>query len=230
MHFYRLCSVTQRPLPLAVSDEVFINEWRLCREDKARDASTLFGMIKPFLIEWRQNLDDTAPEKNIHYIGLLQLLEAKGYNPVKAIDMWVQRARRLSSIDDELSLIFCEQLRKMKFVPHTDRFELCEWVIAMNFKYRLQTKIQVAVAKGVDAEPQGLTFESTETVEDIHPDYLLWKNTGFSVWQQYMFLLHEYEETALSISKLCHIPRETFYYEEIEIWQRLKQMYSDKEM
>lgn len=230
MIYYRVLPTHTRSMPLYVTPEQFTQEWRLCWEDPGRDPSLLMEMFKPMLQHWFLLLSSKNYPKGLNYIALCRSLESEmpGTTAQEMILTWIRETEILSSVLEELQLIFLEQLRGMRYYPSNAQPVMAEFVFARDFRYRLKKKILRTHRRAIDVVSQGNSFDEDWMV-DNHPDYFLIKNLGLSQWQGYLLLLISKGNTPVDMARLTHIPRETIYYEEKEIWSRLKQTSSSRE-
>lgn len=224
MIFYRVLPTHTRSMPLSVAPEEFTQEWKLCWEDSSRDLDLLSQMFKPMLRHWFELLTNKYYPKDLNYIALCRSLESEvpGQTAQRIIHTWVHESQLLSSVIEELELIFLEQLRSLRYFPTNAQPVMAEFVLGRDFRYRLKNKILRTHRRAIDVVSQGNSFNEAWAVDD-HPDYFLIKNLGLDQWQGYLLLLISKGQTPVDMARLTHIPRETIYYEEKEIWSRLKQ-------
>lgn len=227
---YKFCSTNIRPMPLEVSSEVFADEWHKCWEDKESDLTTLFLMVKPLLLHWERMFTIPTYNKDIQYIALCKYLAPN--DPDEAITklaQWVEWAENTTSVLEELEFIFMRRIRSMGYYPKFAKPISVEYVIVTDFRYAVNAAIRSVLSIAVHEidYAKNSCISPGLLIEYDLPDYLLLKNLSFSKWESYLFYLVLEGYSSYEISRITRIPRETYYYEEKQIWQCLKARLSD---
>lgn len=225
---YKILDTEVRSMPLAVTSSKFIKEWKAAWETKAC-TNTLLTMIQPFFDHWVRMLTIPGSEKDINYISLCHLIQGKGLNPPEAIEEWLYTVENSTSLQEEFEMLFLVQLSKLTYFPAQASARMMEYVLARDFKQRLSMKIVRNARKPIDIPVKETTFNTLET-DEVEIDILLLKHIELTEWQWYLLELIRRGRTSSDIAEITHIPRETFYYEERAIWNRLRQMWSHQEM
>jgi hypothetical protein len=210
-------------MPLSISSRSFAARWRKDWQNKACTEG-LLSIMEPFFKQWEHMLTDPGSEKDINFISLCHLLESQGVNPTAAMEEWIHYADNTTSIREELVMLFLTQMSKMRYYPTKASSRMVEYVLARDFKQRLCKEILKASRHPIDMPVKEVIFTSIPT-PSLEKDILLIKHLGLTDWQWYLLELLRQGKSSLEIAKITHIPRETFYYEEREIWQRLRQIW-----
>lgn len=215
---HRVFPVNQRSLPLKVTSKVFIDEWRECLKDKKRSLNTLWQMLTPAFDHWEAMFLGNA-KKDIGYASMYMSLKSRnrGYD---VLENWIEQTTLISSIRDELQTVWLLTIKRMRYFPWLAKPKMAEYVIARQFIFRMQDHIDGNSKRRIETVPLESKHD-VESYEDSHPDYLLLKNSKLSDWELYLLTLTIEGLAVLDIANTCHIPRETFYYEEKKIWKKL---------
>lgn len=221
---YQYLNTNVRPLPFKVTSKEFTQEWRACWEDKERDIGQLLEMAEPVITHWTNLLSNPNYPKDINYISLCGLLDATfgDFKSPQVIKFYCEQLELISSVKEELQLIFIRHLRKANYFPAKASWRKAEYVISLDYKSRIKNAITKQINHSIDIRTLEYSFEPDSYVDE-HADYLLIKNLDLTPWEKYLFSLAQYDATTLSMARMHHIPRETFYYEEKELWRKLKQ-------
>lgn len=226
MLHYKILSTDTRAMPLNVSCEEFIAEWRSCWEDPKRDRALLLEMADPYFVHWESMVSDHAYPKDISYLSVYQHLENgyPKYTPTQWMRRWAREVRKLNTIKEELQLLFLEILSKMNYFPTQAHPQMAEFVIARFFKGYLQRRFTRTMYRPVDIRGMGTRFQDMG-VEDIHADHLLLKNLGLTTWQAYLLTLASSGYySASEIARITHTPTRTSIREEKGLWLSLKRV------
>ena len=218
---YRILPTDTRSMPLRCEPEEFAQEYHACRQNPDRPTDNLYRLVTPFFEHWDQMLRDHNQPKDINYAALCQRLVPTGETPFELLNHYVNWADQVSSVREELELLFFERLRHIRYYPTAANPRMVEYVVAMDFRNYLKNRIQYSGRHPIDIPSPELTFSSLE-VEDVHPDHLLLKNLGLDAWESYLLTLMKKGLSALEIAELTRLPRKTFAQEESEIWHKLK--------
>lgn len=193
--------------PLKLKNSLkFKEEWQKCLGTNL-DMSVALEMLKPYLAHWKELLTKREYPRNVEYAALyLQLKE-----PSISIRKWI---KSIDSIEAELIYIACAIIRESSYFPTRARPAKAEYVFAFLFRKKLQRSIQ----KVSTPKP-----ELDDTYEEPILDYFAIESE--SHWEQYLkyYILNGYNLS--EIAEMIHIPRETIYYEEQQIWYKLKSKY-----
>lgn len=217
-----------RPMTLDVSSEIFTSEWGRCILDKKYDMTKLITMIKPFVKEWEYQLKQQSKEQNINYVTLCKLLSEDSAESLKMIKCWVSWAESTSTIENELTYLFLERVRRFKYYPTLARPVMVEYVVARDYKLGLKHFIRnVWRQHGRDAL---LTAEYDvdydKKISYSYQDPFIFDKDNMSPWHLYLLNLVLSNYNTTERSELTHIHRRNLYIEEKKIWDSIKQRLS----
>lgn len=225
MDWYRNLPTNVRPMPLQVTSDEFVEEWFTCWKNPEADMSKLLHISKPWVNHWIQMLDNPEYPKDINYISLCALLSHSSEEALRMIDTWKKQTKSLVSLEDELTYLFVVHVRTANYFPtRASRAVIAEYVIARDFKHCLKKNIKRVASRGVDSFDTECKLDTNET----DPECILISKMGLSRWENYLLELLKTGASALDISKTTHIPRETFYYEEKDLWHKLRETFLPK--
>jgi hypothetical protein len=226
---YLILPTNQRPIPtLKVTSKEFTREWEACWKDQSRDITYLTSIATPLIDHWEALLTKPEYPRDIGFISLCALLDNTNMDSaLQIVSSWVHWAEQLTSVREELEILFIEHIRKARYYPRLARPVMAEYVIARDFKSRLVSKIKLH--RHPDFEHDTHSPDTILCIVPEYPDYLMLKNLGLSNWESYLLKMMKERYSVLEISKLNRIPRETQYYEEKEIWDYLKNSFYNQE-
>lgn len=208
MFFYKQLSPNIHALHLDVPNSEFLVTWEKAILSKNKDIDHLVSILRPYVLHWVALLTKTKPP-DIQLVTLYQYLEAS--DKLDNLQIWLDSVDNLES---ELLFVLIETISKFKFFPKEASGIKAEYVFALAFIRRLKLHLFKA---------SGHHFEILEAhYEDDYPDYFIIKNITSNPWDAYLFLLIASGFNSVEIAEICKIPRETFYYEEQNIWHQLK--------
>ncbi|HCT51059.1 MAG TPA: hypothetical protein DF712_01240 [Balneola sp.] len=222
MQLYRIMPTNTRAMPLACSPQVFVNEYFKCWQDPNRATDFLYELIQPFLKHWERMLREHSYQKDLNYIALCRRLYPIANDPQTLLQKYVEHADQVSSVQEELEILFFIRLRSLRYYPKKAAPRMAEYVIAKFFRDRLKDKITHSRNHPIDIPVPELIFKLLAT-EDVHPDHLLLKNLGLDRWESYLLELLKLGMNTMEISALTHLPRKTFANEGNHIWHKLKE-------
>lgn len=218
---YKAMPTDVRPMKLDVSSKVFASVWKECWKNPNKDIMPLLDILDPFFKHWIYMLTEPGSEKDINYITLCFLIEGCGPPAPKAIKKWVRYGTHSVSLYEEFQLMAIEYLRTVGYFPSLASPIMVEYVIARDLKLRLAKKIVKAYKQSIDIPVEASTF-NTLTHEDHYPDYFMLNQLTDTQWNLYLSLFVTQGLPTLEIAEITKIPRITFYYEERELWHKLK--------
>lgn len=215
-------------MKLDVTSKVFRDTWKDIFDGDKSKIPYMLEILEPHLRWWEAMLSGTASRDNIHYLGLYGIIENRlKHDPTEYIESWVKEINLIDSLYDLLHRTAFRLLLKFKYFPKYARPHAAELVYATLFKRMLSDQVYSLARKRLDTIQFETKFHE-EAITDLSPDYLLLDNLKLTQWQRYLMMLRAQGFTPFEIADIMHIPRETFYYEEKEIWQQLKQKYSSE--
>lgn len=225
---YLILPTNQRPIPtLEVTSKEFTKEWEACWEDQKRDLTHLMSIATPLVDHWEALLTNSEYPRDIGFVSLCSLIDHTNINSaLQIIKRWVHWAKQMTSVREELEMLFIEHIRRARYYPRLARPVMAEYVIARDFKSRLASKIMLR--RHPDFEHGTHPPNTILCIVPEYPDYLLLKTLGLSKWKSYLLKMMKERYSVLELSRLNRIPRETQYYEEKEIWDYLKQTFYDQ--
>lgn len=227
---YVVLPTNTRAMPLSVSSEEYTEEWRACWSDPQRDLLALYEMSEPWLDHWVNLITDPMYPKDLNYISLCARLsiESPG-NALTKIKEW--QSSITCDLKEELTMLLFVHVRTANYYPKFCRSpHIAEFVIARGFNYALQKEIdKIERSPKIDYVDNRVIFD-LQSVNDNEIDWLLLSNLGLSNWESYIFDMVRNGQTINEISKYCHIPRETFYYEEKEIWKKTRTLLQESDV
>lgn len=215
MIFPRIFS-TNQTLHLEVDSALFKKECFNFLQTK-RMSNEYLLMLKPFIQHWIKLLNQNLPP-DIHYATLCNSLEEYGGNYI--VQKWVEQ--HSEDLEEELYFVLCSALNKIKYWPPSKNTKQYEYLIALFFRMNLREYIIQTLQKYDIVDDNYIYYIP---FEDNIPDHLLLKNMTVNIWQNYLFYLITNGFSTLEIANIIKIPRETFYYEEQQIWQQLKKLW-----
>ena len=206
-------------LHLEVPIEEFIFEWKACIADKKRDLSRIIEILEPYLQHWKNLLTDEYYEKDVQYATLYQrLTETDGFS-YDLISLWIES----TDLDRELRYIALEVLRNSnQYYPKAARPKMVEYVFAYPYRAYLRKYIKAQLRAECIAFVDDETILAREATEQGQPDVFIIKSAGSNRWEEYLFYLISNGFTTMEIAEVVRLPRETFYYEEREVWEQIK--------
>jgi len=226
---YKTLPTNIRPMSLEVSSEIFVSEWGRCIADKKSDTTELMKMIKPFVADWETQLRQQAQETNLHYTTLCKLLSKSIPESLSMVRCWVSWAESTSSIENELTYLFLERVRRFKYYPTLAKPTMVEYVIARDYKLGLNHFIRnVWKRHNRDAHltaEYGVDYDIE--IEYAYPDPFLFNKTHLNQWQVYLLNLMLTNYNTTERSDLTHMHRRNLHVEEKNIWDSIKQRLSD---
>ena len=130
---------------------------------------------------------------------------------------------------DELTYIFIEHVRNANYFPTFANPIIAEYIVARDFKLRLKRVIESKSMSHIDNLVFETNFDMFYTVPN-YPDWILLRYMKLTSWQSYLFMWMQTGYSTVEISKIIHIPRETFSPEERHLWHLLKTNYFQQEV
>lgn len=216
MYYPKYFNTAIDPMPPGMDFSAFITEWKRCKAGEGDEGKVLL-LGAPLLNHWERMLRDVSLEKDINFATLYNQLSPLG-DPREVIDAWVGHHDRTSSLTEELQLQLFELLRRLKHLQ-TARPER---VIAFTYKSRLYTLIKNYALKERVRARNG-TPDGEPYTELDHPDwiYLRHFDKQLTRWERYLFshLIDCKSTNQMAVD--IGLPRETFYYEERDLWNKL---------
>lgn len=213
--------VTIHALHLDVTPEVFGKEWRACVEDHSRDLTSIITMLQPYFKHWVNLLTNPEYPRDIQIAALYKIGYTESYNGLDKVADWVKRQVDLQA---ELEYIACEFLRFNTFYPKVAKGAKIEYVFALLFRQYLCQHIKLArQEKDICTDDDNLLC--SETVDPTEQDILLLKQIPKNRWEKYLLYLVYNGFNSLEIAEITRIPRETLYYEELTIWDKIKTLW-----
>lgn len=183
--------------------ETFVLELKHYLTVSNKDLSSLINLTQTYISGWVTCLTQRQVTTELNV--LTNLLKGRQ----KLIWYWLHEQQYLSSIEDALQLILIETLRSIRFLPKTLNLESCRRNISYLFTLRLKKDILNTWAAR-PANPNTVAGYDYQ----IHLSEL-----ADAPWTHYLLYLRVMGYNLLEIAEITHIPRETFYYEERNLWQ-----------
>lgn len=214
MFYYKYQSPQIHALHLEVPVEVFLQEWKNSIGKPDYDISYFLEILQPFVRHWIRLLTEPG-FYDLQSIALFNQLEIDG-DPREILERWLET---LVSLEAELNYLLIYMIRKLRYFPSLAKPIKAEYIFASRFRLLLRTQLR---------NFQTLNLENyTESLEhqDILPDILLLKHLSLDAWGHYLFFLLCQGYTINELESIVKIPRETYYYEGVNIWQQLKNLW-----
>lgn len=225
MIFYKTYPTKIHALHLKCKPEEFVSEWKACNTDRKRDLTHILVLLDPFLKHWKKLLTRTDYPRDIQIATLYRTLDGENYAGIEIVQSWVERAEDLYK---ELQYLAIELVRGSYF-PNAARPIMAEYVFAYLFRSNLKGQIY----RDLDIDLVEITDNElildTE-VDPAVPDILLLKHCCQQPWERYLLYLICNGFSTLEIASIVKLPRETFYYEERDLWQQLKSLWQPEEL
>lgn len=210
-----------RALHLRIPSEEFMIEWKECVDNKKRDLTKILTMLEPYVEHWFNLLTDEEYPRDIQLATLYQRLVERDGLDFYLVRLWA------ASIDlkNELRYIAIETLRSTAYYPSYARPQGAEYVFAFLYKdiLRRQIKRQLHLEEVVFTDDE--TILDSESIEPTEPDSMLWQQLPTDRWNKYLLYLIINGFTTLEIANIIHLPRETFYYEDKDLWEQIKTLW-----
>lgn len=214
----------QKPLSNDTDTSALVAEWKNVCLDKKSDLTTIYQIVRPALLHWESILKSGNYIEDINIYTLLKLLSSDIKRGLKILKTWVTEIERTSSILDELTFVFIERIRNVKYIPRANSDIIIEYVIARDLKFGLKDHILSFWATYRRNNPSIKTDIEVEDLEyyDKLPDYYIIDTIKKDYWLYYLCSLIYEGYTSIQRSELTHIKRQNLYREEKELWQLLK--------
>lgn len=214
----------QKPLSSDTDTSALVAEWKSVCLDHTSDLTNLYKIIKPSLLHWEKVLKSGRYIEDINIYTMLKLLSSDLEKGTRILKTWVAETQRTSSIVDELTLVFVERMRSVKYIPRANSDRIIEYVIARDLKFGLKDHILsfwASYSRQRQTAAQKYALEDTEYYDKL-PDYYLVDTIRKDYWLYYLCSLIYEGYTSIQRSELTHIKRQNLYREEKELWHLLK--------
>ena len=209
-------------LHLKTDSKTFVEEWKACVENKKHDMSKLLNIIEPYVIHWYNLLTDKNYPRDIQISCLYTSLDSKESYGIDKVEAWVEKT---DDLKEELRYIACEVIRATQYFPGTTRTIMIEYIFAVLYRNYLKDHIKRQLRDiQVVFLPEELILEK-QTIEQECNDVFLLDNATSSRWERYLLYLIYNGHSTSEISSIVKLPRETFYYEEKHLWEKLKNLW-----
>jgi len=186
----------------------------------------------PFLEYWVSMLTDPSTEPDLTYQKLhlrLKAISNLGATPEEAIARWIRHAEQVSSVYEELALIYFRTIRQPKYIGRGVRPEVGLVLFSNYFRSILKREIANNRDPLVDAARLGDRFPE-RIHEDGHTDHLLIKNLNLSIWESYLLEIMRYSPTGLEISRRTHLIYNLGIKCKDRLWYKLNDSFSTPEL
>jgi hypothetical protein len=220
MRHYRERSPNEPPMCLAGTYGQFKEEWLKVWTNRSADSTALLSLGKPFIENWEKQLLMKSASPDFHYQTLHMRLEGSGYDPHILIQRWVASISSVSSVKEELELLFLKLARTNGWFPKAASPQNTAYLFAHMFKGYLQREITNSLDPLVDAFYM-VNIEECVPIEDTHPDYLHIQALCLDQWDSYLLLMIRQGYDRTSMSELTHIPEHIVRLERKVIWNRI---------
>lgn len=211
----QMFSTETHSLYLQVEASIFMRELEECTKDSRRDLSHIIHMLEPFLTHWKSLLTNPAYPRDIQISALTQCLSTEDHEGSELIKVWIEQ---VVDLDSEMKYILCETIRSIKYYPHNARPIIVEYIVALFFRNHLKSQIENELELDLISLAHSMEAESTASIS-VNSFFTQVPETR---WDRYLLYLVANGFTACEISTIVKLPRETFYYEERNLWQKLK--------
>lgn len=214
----------KRPMPLNVSTETFIGEWGRCIDDKASDTTELIKMLQPFVTHWESQLRNQTQAYHINYVTLCKLLSSDIDSSLSMIRAWLNWADNTSTVQNELTFLFLERVRKFKYYPTLAKPIMVEYVIARDFKLALRQYI-TSIWRKTNRDAHFQAEYDVDYDEEIVYDYsdsIIVRDLKLDSWQNYLIDLILSNYSTVERSNLTLMHRRNLYTEENKIWDLIR--------
>lgn len=221
---FRILPKNQKPLSPRTNTESLVEEWKSVCMDKTSDLSDLCQLMRPALQSWTNILRSGKYYKDINIYTLSRLLSPSIDISNKMIDAWIAEVETTSSLLDELTLLFIERVRAVKYIPRAKSDLIIEYVIARDLKLALKDKIIQYWDKRIDLCALERYYSSNFEYQhyDKLPDYYLLNIIKQDYWMYYLCCLIYEGYTSVQRSDLTKIKRQNLYREEKQLWHLLR--------
>lgn len=226
MVWSKIFDVNIHALHLNCTPEEFGKEWRECTLDHERDLTLAITMLEPFLQHWISLLTDYEYPKDTQIQALCNALNQDvDYAGMSRARKW---AKTRDDLYSELAYAAVRLLRRRDYFPSHAKGTKIEYVFAFFYRQELYTHIIHAHHRPLEYTDDDKLLCS-EAVDPIEEDVLLLKHCVKSRWQKYLLYLLYNGFSALEIAEITRLPRETFYYEELELWDKIRTLWQTPE-
>lgn len=218
---FKQCSLTINPLSEGVSISEFDRYFRLIIRGDKRYIEHVQFMLQPYVAYWIKHLKyPTEQAADIQKLILVKDLTYYHKDPLQAIDDYVFQIELFSSLEEELNYMIIKTLLKFKKIYSAATDLAMAKAFAVRYRKVLRDSILRLLRRTIDKKYHVRNIKDKFHI-DIHPDYLYLKNMELTEWESYLFELRSHDLDLYQISDICKIQRETFFYEDKELWKKL---------
>lgn len=216
MFYYKLLSPEIHALHLEVPAKEFLNVWKNTITGGNKDIDQLVQMLNPYIDYWLKLLNKEI-QPDVQLITLYQYLEAA--EAIDNLSFWLDTSRDIRS---DLLYVLINTISHFKYFPNEASAIKAEYVFALRYIRNLKRFLLKQVPLAIEIENSSAEFNE-------YPDYYLLDTINKNPWTSYLFFLIANGYCATEIANITKIPRETFYYEELRIWEQLKKLWQQAE-